>query len=207
MNLAPDRRRSGAPHRRRRGARVLKIDHGLPPIAHRLLDRRDDVGIGAAAADVAAHQLADLVGGLRLAFGDQAGRRADLARRAVAALERVVVDERLLQRMQRAVRARPSMVVTCAPSFMTASVRQELTRRPSTSTVQAPHWPWSQPFLVPVRSRCSRSASSRVVHANGVCSPRRTRDHALAVEIRDGLGSAPAKISAIARRSRGPGHV
>ena len=44
------------------------------------------------------------------------------------------------------------------------SVRQELTRRPSTSTVQAPHWPWSQPFFVPVRSRCSRSASSRVVH-------------------------------------------
>ncbi len=43
-------------------------------------------------------------GGLRLAFGDQASRRADLARRAVAALERVVVDERLLQRMQRAVR-------------------------------------------------------------------------------------------------------
>ena len=22
-------------------------------------------------------------------------------------------------------------------------------RRPSTSTVQAPHWPWSQPFFVP----------------------------------------------------------
>ena len=83
------------------GARILEIDHDLP---HRLLDRRDDVGIGAAAADVAAHQLADLVGGLRLAFGDQPGRRADLSRRAVAALERVMVDERLLQRMQRAVR-------------------------------------------------------------------------------------------------------
>ena len=83
------------------GARVLEVDHDSP---HRLLDRRDDVGIGAAAADVAAHQLADLVGGLRLAFGDQAGGRADLARRAVAALEGVVVDEGLLQRMQRAVR-------------------------------------------------------------------------------------------------------
>src|ERR1041385_5385455 len=56
------------------------------------------------------------------------------------------------------------MVVTLAPSFMTASVRQELIRRPSTSTVHAPHWPWSQPFLVPVRSRWSRSASSSVVH-------------------------------------------
>src|SRR5712672_1335164 len=56
------------------------------------------------------------------------------------------------------------MVVTCAPSFMTASARHELMRRPSTSTVQAPHWPWAQPFLVPVRSRCWRNASSRVVH-------------------------------------------
>ena len=27
-------------------------------------------------------------------------------------------------------------------------------RLPSTRTVQAPHWPWSLPFLVPVRSRC-----------------------------------------------------
>src|SRR5882757_7324605 len=47
---------------------------------------------------------------------------------------------------------------------MIASVRHELIRRPSTSTVQAPHCPWSQPFLVPVRSRRSRSASSKVVH-------------------------------------------
>ena len=36
-------------------------------------------------------------------------------------------------------------------------------RLPSTSTVQAPHWPWSQPFLVPVRSRSWRSRSSSVV--------------------------------------------
>ena len=78
---------------------------------------------------------------LRLAFGDQADGRADLARRAVAALERIVLDERLLHRMQRAVLARPSIVVISAPSCMTASVRQELIRRPSTSTVQAPHWP------------------------------------------------------------------
>ena len=55
------------------------------------------------------------------------------------------------------------MVVTSAPSCITASVRQELIRWPSTRTVQAPHWPWSQPFLVPVRSRCSRSRSSSVV--------------------------------------------
>jgi len=55
------------------------------------------------------------------------------------------------------------MVVTLAPSFITANVKQELTRRPSTKTVQAPHWPWSQPFFVPVRLRRSRRASSKVV--------------------------------------------
>ena len=48
-------------------------------------------------------------------------------------------------------RATPSMVRMSAPSWLTASARQELIRRPSTRTVQAPHWPRSQPFLVPVR--------------------------------------------------------
>src|SRR5262249_15926475 len=58
----------------------------------------------------------------------------------------------------------PSIVVTLAPSFMMASVRQELMRRPSTRTVHAPHWPWSHPFFVPVKPTYSRSASSSVVH-------------------------------------------
>lgn len=40
--------------------------------------------------------------------------------------------------------------------------------RPSSSTVQAPHWPWSQPFLVPMRSSRSRRASSRVVRLSTV---------------------------------------
>ena len=44
-------------------------------------------------------------------------------------------------------------MVTSWPSQATASVRQASTRRPSTQTVQAPHVPWSQPFLVPVRSQ------------------------------------------------------
>ena len=35
------------------------------------------------------------------AFGNQAGRRADLPWRAIAALECIMVDEGLLQRMQR----------------------------------------------------------------------------------------------------------
>jgi len=84
----------------------------------------------------------DLVGRLRLALGQQARGGANLSRRAVAALERIMIDKRL----PAAHEARrqwpiPSIVVTFAPSFMTASVRHELTRRPSMSTVQAPHWP------------------------------------------------------------------
>src|SRR6185295_14203082 len=49
---------------------------------------------------------------------------------------------------------------------MTASVRHELIRRPLTRTVHAPHCPWSQPFFVPVRCRCSRSASSSEVRGS-----------------------------------------
>ena len=69
---------------------------------HHLLDGGHDVGIRAATADVAAHQLADFVGRARPALGDQAGGGTDLAGGAVAALEGVMVDEGLLQRMKRA---------------------------------------------------------------------------------------------------------
>ena len=41
-----------------------------------------------------------------------------------------------------------------------------------TITVQAPHWPWSQPFLVPVSFRCSRSMSSSVVRVSSERSCR-----------------------------------
>src|SRR5215475_8579491 len=57
---------------------------------------------------------------------------------------------------------------------MIARVRHEMIRLPSTRTVQAPHCPWSHPFFVPVRSRYSRRASSRVVHgatSNGFAAP------------------------------------
>ena len=60
------------------------------------------------------------------------------------------------------------MVVMSEPLAATARVRQELTRRPSTRTVQAPHWPWSQPFLLPVSSRCSRRESRREVRVSRV---------------------------------------
>jgi hypothetical protein len=88
----------------------------LPPALGRdVADGVDDVGIGPAAADVAAHPLAQFVdGGLGRgleAGADMAGnagldlaqhrhRRADLAGRAVAALVAVVLDEGGLHRVQ-----------------------------------------------------------------------------------------------------------
>src|SRR6185503_13661450 len=56
---------------------------------------------------------------------------------------------------------RPSIVVTAAPSHCTASSRQARALCPSTSTVQAPHTPCSQPTWVPVRPRSSRRKSLR----------------------------------------------
>src|SRR5262245_10951181 len=67
-----------------------------------LAESRDNVGVSAAAANIAAHELADFLRGFCPTLRDQPCRRANLPRRAVAALERIMVDERLLQRMQRA---------------------------------------------------------------------------------------------------------
>ena len=119
-------------------------------------DRRDDVHVGAAAAEVAAHALADL-GRVELdALGprllEHARRRAELARRAVAALERVVLDERRLQRVQGAVRAGQPLdgrdlraVVRRRPA---PGRRSRGGRRAARCTT--PHCPWSQPFLAPI---------------------------------------------------------
>src|SRR5215469_10219777 len=81
-----------------------------------LRDRRDDIGIGRTAAEIAAHALADLLivegdvlssqigahraGPASLDLAQHPNRRAELSRRAVAALEGVMGDERLLQRVQ-----------------------------------------------------------------------------------------------------------
>src|SRR5262249_23250957 len=69
---------------------------------HHLLNRCDNVGVSAAAANIATHELADFLCGFCPTLRDQPCRRANLPRRAVAALERIMVDERLLQRMPRA---------------------------------------------------------------------------------------------------------
>src|SRR4051812_18941951 len=67
-----------------------------------LVDCVHDVGIGRAAAEIAAHVFADLHVALDVAFLHACDGGHDLAGCAVAALEGVVIDERLLHRMQRA---------------------------------------------------------------------------------------------------------
>ena len=62
--------------------------------------------------------------------------------------------------------ASPSIVVTSRPSYCTASARHDRIRSPSTSTVQAPHAPWLQPFFVPKSSKCSRTKSSNETRAS-----------------------------------------
>ena len=88
------------------GAGELERPHRQPSFicGFGLIDRVDDVRIGRAAAQVAAHVFADFGVALGVAFLDAGDRRHDLAGRAVAALEGVVIDEGLLHRMQRAVR-------------------------------------------------------------------------------------------------------
>src|SRR5580700_14447 len=57
---------------------------------------------------------------------------------------------------------RPSTVTTLAPSACTASNRQERTAAPSTSTVQEPQTPCSQPTWVPVSRKWWRRQSASV---------------------------------------------
>src|SRR3954454_13042444 len=85
----------------------------------------------------------------------------------------------------------PSAVTTYEPWRAKASTRQALARRPSTSTVQAPHWPWSQPFFAPVRSRCSRSRSSSEVRLSTVSR----RSSPFTVTVRSGSWAARRSTS------------
>src|SRR5690348_343017 len=57
--------------------------------------------------------------------------------------------------------ARPSTVVTSHPATWPAATRQAHTGSPSSSTVQAPQSPASQPTFVPVRPRSSRNTRER----------------------------------------------
>jgi hypothetical protein len=74
-----------------------------PSMRHGLLNRGEDVRIGAASTDIAAHQFADIICGGGMAFAHQSDGGTDLSRRAIATLKRVVLNECLLQWMERAV--------------------------------------------------------------------------------------------------------
>ena len=82
------------------------------------------------------------------------------ARRAEAALDAALLEERLLQRVQLSPSAKPSIVVTSWPSAWSARYEQELTGLPSISTMQAPHSESSQPSFGPVRPISVRSTDS-----------------------------------------------
>src|ERR1700722_17030968 len=96
----------------------LSLRNWRGQVAEGLMDCIDDAVVGAAAAEIAAHSLAQLIVSERYrlrveVLGDiarhalpelrrHADRRANLTRRAIAALKPVVFDERLLQGMERA---------------------------------------------------------------------------------------------------------
>src|SRR5205823_3889096 len=83
------------------GARVY-LNGTMGFFLHYLPYCRDDSGIGAAAADVSAHHLANLVIVRCNSLIDQGCRRHDLARRAESALDSVVLYEGRLYRVEAA---------------------------------------------------------------------------------------------------------
>src|ERR1700722_17445435 len=80
---------------------------------------------------------------------------------------------------------RPSIVVISSPSCIRAKLRHEFTRLPFTCAVHAPHWPWSQPFFVPVRATVSRRQSRSVVRGS-------TRSWRSLPLMRSVIGTAPS---------------
>src|SRR5438046_1047439 len=68
--------------------------------AHGLLNRRDDIWVRAASADVAAHQLAVVVDRLCPALREHCDGGADLSRSAIPALKSILIQEGLLHRVQ-----------------------------------------------------------------------------------------------------------
>src|SRR5438105_4499170 len=65
-----------------------------------VLDGGNNVRVGAATAEIAAHLLADFSVRMSMLLMQQPQRGADLARCAIAALKGIVLDERLLQGMK-----------------------------------------------------------------------------------------------------------
>src|SRR5436190_820216 len=75
-------------------------DDGRLRAPPRRLHRSDNIGIRAAATDVAAHAFTHRVVILPAGLLEQRHRRHDLSRRAVPTLEPIMLEERRLHRMQ-----------------------------------------------------------------------------------------------------------
>ena len=113
----------------------------------RLLHRSDDAIVDAAAAKVRIER-GDDIGAARLCIARKQRRGRDQdSGQAIAALAGLLVEQRLLQRMQPAVPDQPSTVVMVLPSTVAASREQEYSGLPSISTMQAPHCSVPQPNL------------------------------------------------------------
>ena len=151
------RRRGGRgarrPRRRRRRRRRPRSRAGVE-------DGGDDLAVAGAAAEHAAERVHDLGLGRARRARQQGGRRHQHAGRADAALGGAVAQEGGLQARTAVGRPSPSTVVTRRPPRWRPAVRQAQTGLPSSSTVQAPQSPASQPTLVPVRPSSSRSTSA-----------------------------------------------
>jgi hypothetical protein len=68
--------------------------------AFRFLDGSEDLGVGPATANVAAHPFPNLIIAIRVILFQERNRGTNLPGRAIAALETVMFDERRLHRMQ-----------------------------------------------------------------------------------------------------------
>src|SRR5262249_10586728 len=82
---------------------------GPAHLGRSILDGGDNADIGAATADVAAHVFADLLGRRCMSLVYAGDRRHDLPRSAVAALQSIMIDERLLHRVQGPVSGRKAL--------------------------------------------------------------------------------------------------
>src|SRR5439155_939307 len=89
-----------------------------------LLHSGDDVGVGAAAAEISAHVFADISIAAGMAFMHAGDGRHDLSRRAVPALEGIVIDECLLHRVEIAVRLGEPLDRTHGPVLNARGQRQ-----------------------------------------------------------------------------------
>ena len=111
-----------------------------------------------------------VVAGVRHSCPAALSQRHNHAVHAVAALRRLLLDERRLQRVRMLERAQAFERgdLACSAPRSTATL-QERTAFPSMITVHAPHWASPQPNRGPCRSR-----SSRKTYRSGVCGSAST---------------------------------